>query len=545
MNYIIRGDEGFANVGWYEVPSSSELSGVTPLLLNPDWTATASNPKRIYSAQGGYIETFSFGGVQSIQTKEFSPSTDTHMVSVLGDTKIGIVAYSFPSTDHYVQRVLWVACDSATDCINRIENGSWTSDNVLYNNLNASTSLPSFVVEDREWDETPSEDNSDPDNLLAQGGENADIMAFAETDLIGLTDLPNPDATMNMGYGGLITCYLLENTDMQSLNNALFDAGTWANLKNKFQGLSDPLSMILAAHQVPFSVTGTSGQFQIGNVVPEYNGNPVSCVRTATRYVKTTMGTVTLKEVFGSEKDYSNVSIQIYLPYVGVKDLDPDIVVGSACTLVCYADLWTGDILYMLHVSNATAAKKYFTAETVPYRWTGNCAKQVPLGRVDNSRMLINMASTIASVGVGMATFGVGAAGALGGNAGAAAAGAETGAAAANTSAMKTGAKQTVGAITDAASAGFQPIVQTSGGVNGAVGQMDLQFAYIMVKRGVPVYPLNWRQQIGAPQYQTYMLTNLSGFTQFAAIHLESMGIAVDEEVAELERLLKTEGIIL
>ena len=74
---------------------------------------------------------------------------------------------------------------------------------------------------------------------------------------------------------------------------------------------------------------------------------------------------------------------------------------------------------------------------------------------------------------------------------------------------------------------------------------MDYQKAYLVVKRGVPKYPNGWRDLIGAPQYQTYQGTSCSGFTVFSEIHLPGVSGLTDAEMAELERELKTEGVIL
>lgn len=546
--YIIRGVDDTPDIPFQVLDSLGELSSLDAIVLECDFSGTDNNPVRILNANGGYMETYTFGGVKMMRTKEMTPSSATHGITYMEDYAV-VVAYSIPNGNNgYIHRVLWKPSNinSATQAVIDIKNGSWSTDNVLYNDISASEQIPSFVVEAREWDETPSEDVNDPTNVLPQGGEYAELGIFDETDNIGLTDLPNPDATMNMSFSSFVTCFLLDTTSMQGLGTALFNASFWSNLKSKFEGLSDPLSMILACHQIPLNVSGTTGQFQIGGVVPENNGNPVPATRTGTRYVKLPMGTVNLKEIFGSEKDYSNVSIQIYLPYVGMRDIDPDLAVGNALTLVCYVDIWTGDVLYLLHVSNATRSKKYFTSETVPYRWSGNCAKGVPLGRVDNSRMIMNMVTTVASVGAGLATMGVGSVGAIGGGATATATGAETVSKASNVASIKEGAKQVGGAVTEAVSSSkLSPIVQSSGGIAGSVGHMDLQSAYIIVKRGVPKYPNDWRTQFGAPNYQTLPVASLSGYTKFSTIHLENMGIAVAEEISELERLITTEGIIL
>lgn len=407
----------------------------------------------------------------------------------------------------------------------------------------------SVLVEEREWDETPSEDETDPESIEPQGGEYADRGNFSETHIMDLLSLPNPELTMNMNYGGFLRTYVLDQTALTSVGGALFSPNFWTGLKQKFEGLSDPLQMIVNCIQLPiYGIGGGSGTMRIGGVeVKDENGSTISVTVTNSRYIKESMGSVTLKEIWGSEKDYNDVSISIFLPYVGIKELDPDIVVGSTMTLTCYIDIWTGDVLYLLHVSNTTAAKKYFTAQSVPYRWSGNCAKTVPIGRVDNTNKMLTMAGTIAGLGAGAMLAGIGGAAVAGGvlSGAAGSVGASSAALGSGLGTMKAGGALAAVSAAKALHSGFNPTVHSSSGVAGSSGQMDYQYAYLMVKRGVPKYPNNWRAQIGATNYQTFQGVSMSGYTLFSEIHLIGMADASEAERAELERLLTEEGVIL
>lgn len=384
-------------------------------------------------------------------------------------------------------------------------------------------------IPEHEWDVSPSTDYTDPDNMDPRGGENADTEPFGTTDLMTLDSLPNPEIEQNMDYSGIIKTYVMSATQMNSI--ALMFTGTvWDDLKAKFGGVSDPMSYILSAIQVPFAPTGVTQNvpFRLGGF--EVTGSSVDY--TKNRYLSLNMGSVKLNEVWGSARDYSDVSIDLFLPYCGTKQVDPDICINATNTLMCYVDMWTGDVTYLLHVSNTNSSGKYYRSESVPYRWTGNCAKKVPLGRIDNSNQVLAAAGAIAGLGVGVA-------GGL----------AAPGTAAVTAEGMPITDKSFpilptaagLGALTQV----FKPTVQTSGGVAGSTGAMDYQKAYFIVKRAVPQYPNNWRSQIGAPRYQTFTIGDLSGFTLFSDLLLDDMGIAVKEEIEELKALLTTEGVIL
>ena len=400
------------------------------------------------------------------------------------------------------------------------------------NPFEARTIVSGVSTEDvpvADWDKSPSTDYTDPDNEDPRGGEYADTEPFGTTDLMTLDSLPDPEVEQNMDYSGIIKTYVMNATQMNSIAS-MFVGTMWDDLKAKFGGVSDPMSYILSAIQVPFAPTGvtTNVAFRLGGF--EVTGSQVDY--TKNRYLSWDMGSVKLSEVWGSARDYSDVSIELFLPYCGMKEVDPDICMNATNTLKCYIDMWTGDVTYLLHVSNTASSGKYYRSESVPYRWTGNCAKKVPLGRIDNSNQVLAAAGAIAGLGMGLAgglasprTNSVTA----------------EGMAVTDKSFPILPTAAGLGALTQV----FKPTVQTSGGVAGSTGAMDYQKAYFIVKRAVPQYPNDWRSQIGAPRYQTFTISDLSGFTLFSDLLLDDMGIAVKEEIDELKMLLKTEGVIL
>ena len=198
----------------------------------------------------------------------------------------------------------------------------------------------------------------------------------------------------------------------------------------------------------------------------------------------------------------------------------------------------------MLEINNSNNSGKYFASSGIPYRWSGNCGNHVPIGKVDPSTPILNVAASLGTMALGAgviaATGGVGA--------GAAAAGALTGAGA--------GAGSLAGGIGGAMIAssgrslledintGFNPIAQSSGNLSGAVGYLDFQYPYLVIKRGVPVYPKNWREEFGAPRYQEFTISDLTGYTEFAEIHADEVNGASDEEKTMIEEMLRA-GIII
>lgn len=398
----------------------------------------------------------------------------------------------------------------------------------------------SELVTVREWDEAPATDSSDPDNLLPAGGQYADLVDFSATDIVDINDFNNIDQDISLifDYSSFIKHYVLSEQNMADIGDSFFLPGFWTSLNNKFQGLSDPMSFIISAVELPFSYSDMPTTFHLGGVtLLNPNDSGIACYETKKRYINFSAGSRTIKEVWGSARDYSDIQVQLFLPYCGVKELDPDLIVNHTVTLACNVDMLTGDLVWLVQTSNAGLSGTYFQQQTIPYRFTGNCGKQVPLGRFDNSSAILGMMGMLAGSvvgGVGAAAGAVGPAVAVG-----------EGTAAMGAGASISGAASATSGATSFLANGMNARANTSSGVSGSFGLMDVKYPYLVIKRSVPKYPNGWRAEFGAPRYQKFSGTDLHGYTQFSDIHIDLPQGASDSERAELVRLLKTEGVIL
>lgn len=536
--YTINADAGYNAVPVSDIGTGS-INFDTVAFTSEDIVAggTSLNPEKLWEGNGGYIRAFGSGSNVNLQVQSMNGSTDpwSGVVGPVNETdKIFICGIT-----RTINNVQYLYCyytyaadeDAARD---RLNSAAGTTSMLYSNTLENAENIISV---DTPWDETPTEDKTDPNNEKPEGGEHADRGFFDETFLQDI--LPDPEDMENVNTGGVICCYSLDTSHMYLLNHCLFEADFWQNLANRFSGLSDPLSMILQCVELPLiPERGSVAVAKIGGIeimTPPEGGSSHSidlpCPKT--RYGRYYIGNLINKEVWGSEKDYSATSVSIYLPYVGVKELDVDIVMDNVLELYLYVDYWTGDILYLLRVSNSIRPAKYYTQTSVIYRWTGNCAREVPLGRIDNTGPILHAASAIGSAFAGF--IGGASVGTV-----AASSGLDI---EADTTQIQTGApnvpKNLNGFIN-----GFTPTIQTSGNIAGNVGSMDYQYPYLIIKRGVPEYPNGWRGEMGAPRNQMLTISSLSGYTLFSTVYLENIE-CMAEEKAELERLLTTEGVIL
>lgn len=515
--YIIRADDGYNAVPVSDIGQST-INFDTVTFTSEDIVAggTTTDPVKLWEGNGGYIRAYGSGNNVNLQVHSMNGTIDPWggVIGPVNETdKIFICGITRTILDVQHIYCYYTYAANEEEARERLNRTAGTTSLLYSNTVENSEDILSVETP---WDETPTEDVTDPNNEKPEGGEHADRGNFADNDLMLLEDMPNPELN-EMNYGSLMTCYAMRRQELDALAAALFRPTFWQSMKSKFEGLSDPMAFILDAVELPLPVTdfGISRIILGGTKLEDENGNWLTSAYYSTRFKKYNMGSLSLKEIWGSEKDYSNTTISIYLPYCGVKELDPDIVLNCTVTLMLYVDRWNGDILYLLHASNNAAAQKYYRQENVVYRWSGNCGRRIPLGRVDNSNQIIQAVSGLAGIAAGYGMGGVG--------------GAVMGA---------------IPTIQNIAAGNFKPTVQTSGGVSGNVGRMDYQYAYLIIKRGVPEYPNGWRSEIGAPRYQELLISSLSGYTLFSTVYLENIE-CMAEEKEELEKLLTTEGVIL
>lgn len=455
---------------------------------------------------------------------------DYSLVSYPGNcVSCGVFALKTTSGEQEGLMFIAVSGTDAADVSNKVSIGDYTYINYIVSFMPMSEAEAHIVEENEDWDDSPSDNPSDPGNALARGGE------FADTDPLGFgnDDIDVPDTIPEISYSGFISAYKLDDGGVGNLGAAIFTTNTWTNLQNKFNGVGDPISYIISAVEIPYSANPDGVKdFNLGGIkIVDNNNNYVSVSYLNHRYHRLNFGSLTLKETWGTEKDYSGTSVSIYLPYVGVKDLDTAIVMNSVITVKAMLDVWTGDLLYMLVISNKNAAYKYLGSSGIVYRFQGNCGKSIPIGKTDNTTQILAIAGSIASMGVGLASgLPTGAMGYTVGN--------EFGASGdvsgnVNPRLVGGGAAGMIGALT------MGPKISMAGGVAGAIGRGDYQQPYLIIKQSVPVYPKDWRAHFGAPRYQTFTLGDLSGYVKCADVHPDSIEGANDAERAAIEQALK------
>lgn len=357
-----------------------------------------------------------------------------------------------------------------------------------------TTYFPVWIGNIQPWSDTDDPFKPGGHSIHGGGGRSFDD----SSDPVSLP-VPAGDPVLNSGF---LTMYQVNANKLNDLasfmwNTSLFDVETWQKI------MANPFDAIISLNCIPASPSVLSDRkIKIGNVVTS-----VSAPVVADQFVQIQCGTLDVEEYSGSYLDYSPYTkIEIYLPYIGFREMNTDEIMDKTLTLVYNIDVVSGACVANIMVDN-----------TVLYQFDGNCAMQIPITGRDPAKTLSSVIGVITSAGslAGGAILGT------------------------------LNPQSAVKAVTATAESviGGKRNIQRSGNISGSAGFMGGQTPYLIITRPRQALPEEQNLYMGYPSFITSLLGDLSGMTVIADCHLENIP-CTDGELQEIERLLK-EGVIL
>ena len=354
------------------------------------------------------------------------------------------------------------------------------------------------------FEDTLGEEPEGSDTIPSGGNGQMDIQS---------NDIPFPALPVkNFLDTHMISLYNPTTAEMQSLNTYLWSSSFYQNIEKIF---NDPMEAIIGFYMLPVTPTSSAANIRVGTL-----DTGVSSKRVSQQYYYINFGKIDIGEYFGTFYDYAPYTrAEIYLPFIGSRELDIGEIMGCELWLQYMVDVLTGSCTAMLHVERLYKKNFRENLNAILYQWNGNMAIQGAISAKNYTefyKTVINSIST--GVMVGMAAP-VG---------GAAAAGVAVGTAAGGMTKLSTTA---------------QPI-QHCGNLGGDNGMLGVQFPYITLSRPNIAVPENICHDGGLRSEISGTVSSFSGFTKFSNIHVDGISQATDAERDEIEKLLK-EGIII
>lgn len=316
------------------------------------------------------------------------------------------------------------------------------------------------------------------------------------SDNIDFSELPIKSAV----DAGFVTIYTPSTSQLVSLAKYMWTTDFVDVIKKLF---GDPMDAILGLSIVPVSVpASTTKEVSVGFV-----GTGVTMPVASDQYIGFDCGTLNVKEYWGSALDYAPYTkANIFLPYIGFRQLSVDDIMGKAVHLKYRIDILSGACTAQIKCGGS-----------VLYQFSGSCAASLPVSGRDFSDIVRNAISIAGSTGAMIASGGM--------------------------SAPISAGVVTAGLTTANNVMGMKPHLQHSGAVSGTGGLLGLQIPFMILERPRQSLPKRYNTHLGYPSNITSKLSALSGYTRVEEIHLENM-TCTDKELKEIYQKLR-EGVII
>ena len=151
-----------------------------------------------------------------------------------------------------------------------------------------------------------------------------------------------------------VSCYVMDRQSVKNFIDKLYTKDIYDKIKNMLygDGAGNILSLKWFYGIRPAISTPQKRKITLGNVILD-----LSVPVFAGDFTQVYMGKVYVGGVYGDYRDYTNVHFQVFVPMVGMVDLDPSMVVGKNLHLIYTVNLTDGSAIVTL---STTAANEVF-----------------------------------------------------------------------------------------------------------------------------------------------------------------------------------------
>lgn len=166
---------------------------------------------------------------------------------------------------------------------------------------------------------------------------------------------------VSAGIGVLTTTFKMSKDRLQQLGRFLWGS----NIFDNFSLIcNNPIENIISCKSIPLSLDGATQKIILGNVDTGVNGDKV-----ANNFTSQTIGSIKINEKYNNFLDYAPyTNVIIYLPYVGFKELDTNLVMNKTLSISYTVDVITGGCLCQIQ-SNGVRL----------YEFNGNLGIDIPI----------------------------------------------------------------------------------------------------------------------------------------------------------------------
>ena len=327
------------------------------------------------------------------------------------------------------------------------------------------------------------------------------------SDTVTQPGAPNETDASAIGTG-FITAYNITKASLAAVKSCLW--GT--TLEGFISGLFvNPLDYIVSLCVFPYKpTTGAStpiklGRFKCSSDITQTDnlGFDASGLPLVNQFKVVSMGTVQIPENWGNFLDYSQTTIELYLPFIGTVNIDASECMGGSINVEYTIDFFTG-----MCVANVLCERSFNlpSGKLIPNRaqhsFQGNCAIQIPLSRTDYGSMVGSLINAC-------------------------------------TQAITNPVAGFVGLASDAVGGGFRPNVSSKGNIVANSGFCSVLYPYVRLTRPITAEPDSYQEVMGYPSYIDTSLGYCSGLCICDEIDLKGVTGATESELNKIRQYCK------
>ena len=200
-------------------------------------------------------------------------------------------------------------------------------------------------------------------------------------------DEKDKDTTdVSAGIGVLTTTFKMTKERLQALGRFLWSS----NIFDNFSLIcNNPIENIVSCKSIPLEKNGTSQEIVLGNVATGVNGDKID-----SNFTKQNIGSVKITEKYNNFLDYSPyTNVIIYLPYIGFKELDTNLVMDKTLSISYTVDVITGGCLCQIDVGGVRL-----------YEFNGNVGIDIPITASNRAQVEAGYISSGIGIGASVAT---------------------------------------------------------------------------------------------------------------------------------------------
>lgn len=193
----------------------------------------------------------------------------------------------------------------------------------------------------------------------------------------------------------LFTVYNPSSSQLDALGGYLWDSSIIAAIRDIWQ---EPMDGLISLQQV--YVTPVTGSAH--NIILGFLDSGVSSPVVTQQFVEVNCGSVTVPENKKNATDYAPyTSLHLYLPFIGIVELDTNECMNSTISVKYKVDVYTGTCLATISVDR----EEDMPNDPILYTYSGNCSQQLPLTSGNATGMLSALVGAV-TAGISVASGG-------------------------------------------------------------------------------------------------------------------------------------------